>query len=61
VRDRSSQLKAVKCLLVLTFLFLVSAGAFGQLTANPSTVNFGNVPLGTEATQSVAFGAHSGG
>jgi hypothetical protein len=60
VRDHSSQLKAVKCLLVLTFLFPFSAGAFGQLTANPSTVNFGNVPLGTGATQSVAVG-NSGG
>ena len=60
MRDHSSQLKAVKCLLVLTFLFPFSAGAFGQLTANPSTVNFGNVPLGTGATQSVAVG-NSGG
>ena len=60
MRDRSSQLKAAKCVLVLTFLVLFSAGAFGQLTANPSTVNFGNVPLGTGATQSVAI-ANSGG
>jgi Abnormal spindle-like microcephaly-assoc'd, ASPM-SPD-2-Hydin len=60
VRDRSSQLKAVRCLLVPTFLFLFSAGAFGQLTANPFTVNFGNVPLGNGATQSVAVG-NSGG
>jgi hypothetical protein len=60
VRDRISQLKAVKCLLVLTFLFLFSAGAFGQLTANPSAMNFGNVPLGNGATYSVAVG-NSGG
>ena len=60
MRDRISQLKAVKCLLVVTFLFLFSAGAFGQLTANPSTMNFGNVPLGNGATYSVAVG-NSGG
>ncbi len=60
MRDHSSPLKAVKCLLVLIFLFPFSAGAFGQLTANPSTVNFGNAPLGTGATQSVAVG-NSGG
>jgi len=60
VRDRSSQLKAAKFVLVLTFLFLLAPGAFGQLTANPSTINFGNVPLGTGATQSVAI-ANSGG
>jgi hypothetical protein len=60
VRDRSSQLKALKCVLVLTSLLLFAAGAFGQLTANPSTINFGNVPLGTGATQSVAI-ANSGG
>jgi Abnormal spindle-like microcephaly-assoc'd, ASPM-SPD-2-Hydin len=60
VRDRSSQLKAVKCVLVLTFLLLFASGAFGQLTANPTTINFGNVPLGTGATQSVAI-ANSGG
>ena len=47
MRDRSSQLKAIKCVLVLTFLLLLATGALGQLTANPSTMNFGNVPLGT--------------
>jgi len=60
VRDRSSQLEAVKCVLVLTFLLLFASAAFGQLTTNPSTINFGNVPLGTGATQSVAI-ANSGG
>ena len=60
MRDRSSQPKAVKCVLVLAFLLLLAPGAFGQLTANPSTINFGNVPLGTGATQSVAI-ANSGG
>ena len=60
MRDRSSQLKAIKCVLVLTFLLLLATGALGQLTANPSTMNFGNVPLGTGATQSVAI-ANSGG
>ena len=60
MRDRSSQLKAVKCVLVLTFLLIFASRAFGQLTANPSTINFGNVPLGTGATQSVAI-ANSGG
>src|SRR5271167_1332908 len=60
VRDRSSQPKAVKCVLVLTVLLLLAPGAFGQLTANPSTINFGNVPLGTGATQSVAI-ANPGG
>jgi len=60
VRDRSSRLKAVKCVLVPTFLLLLAPGAFGQLTANPSTINFGKVSLGTGATQSVAI-ANSGG
>ena len=60
MRDRSSQLKAVKCVPVLTFLLLFAAGAFGQLTANPSSINFGNVPLGSGATQSVAV-SNSGG
>ena len=60
MRDRSSQLEAVKCVLVLTFLLLFASAAFGQLTTNPSTINFGNVPLGTGATQSVAI-ANSGG
>jgi len=60
VRDRSSQLKAVKCVPVLAFLLFLAPGAFGQLAANPSTINFGNVPLGKGATQSVAI-ANSGG
>ena len=60
MRDRSSQVKAVKCFLVLIFFLLFAVEAFGQLTANPSTINFGNVPLGTGATQSVAI-ANSGG
>jgi len=60
VRDRSSQLEAVKCLVILTFVLLFAGRAFGQLTVTPSTINFGNVPLGSGVSQSVAIANSSG-
>ena len=60
VRDYSSQFEARKCLAILTFILLFAVRAFGQLTANPSTINFGNVLLGSGATKSVAIGNSSG-
>ena len=41
--------------LLLFHAFLFAATANGQLTANPSSVGFGSVPIGTSATQSVVL------
>jgi Abnormal spindle-like microcephaly-assoc'd, ASPM-SPD-2-Hydin len=60
VRDFSAQLKAVKCVRLLIFILLLAVGAFGQLTVTPSTVSFGNVPVGNGASQSVAIDNSSG-
>ena len=60
MRDSRAQLKAAKCVQLLIFILLFAIGSFGQLTANPSTINFGNVPLGSGATQSVVIGNSSG-
>ena len=60
MRDRSSQLEAVKCVVILTFILLFAGSAFGQLTVTPSTINFGNVPLGSGVSQSVAIANSSG-
>jgi Abnormal spindle-like microcephaly-assoc'd, ASPM-SPD-2-Hydin len=56
LRVYGSQVRAVKTVAILLFILFFAITAFGQLTANPSAINFGNVPLGTIATQSVTIG-----
>ncbi len=50
----------VGCLLVLLNVFLFAATATGQLAINPSTVNFGSVPVSNTVLQSVVL-SNTGG
>ena len=43
------------CVFVLLNVLLFAATAAGQLTVNPSTLNFGSVPVGNSVSQSVAL------
>jgi Abnormal spindle-like microcephaly-assoc'd, ASPM-SPD-2-Hydin len=61
-RNRRSELKQhgssrtrFGLVLLLSHAFLFAATASGQLTANPSSVGFGSVAIGSSATQSVAL------
>jgi hypothetical protein len=60
VRDRSPQFDAVKRAVTLIFILLFAGRAFSQLTVAPSTIIFGNVSLGTGASQSLTIGNSAG-
>src|SRR5262249_40141871 len=55
-----SENSSVKCSLVLAITVLFAATAAAQLTANPSSVNFGSVQVSRSATQSVVLTNSSG-
>ena len=57
MRSKSSP---VKCSLIFPTIVLLAATAAAQLTASPSSVNFGSVPLTSSATQSVVLTNSSG-
>ena len=46
--------------LVALFVMIFAPAALGQLSANPTNINFGNVPLGTTAAQSAVM-SNTGG
>jgi hypothetical protein len=55
VKRLSSPWTCAGCGLVLLNVFLFATTAAAQLAVNPSTVNFGSVPVGNSVSQSVAL------